>query len=308
MYKILAWLLALPLYLLSLLPLRVHYLFADILSWLLRDVFKYRRDVIETNLEGAFPRMGGPERVRIARDYYSWLGDLVVEIIWSLTRSGEHIRRRGFYRIDADSERVLNRAYESGRSVMALLAHTGNWELASNVPCYMAQPAFGRKDMTVAYQQPHSRLADELFLILRRARLHSPDSIVASHKVLRFMLEKKNERRVYFFLSDQYPIMGAPKANTFLGLETQWTLGGEAIARKMALPVLYIYLDREKRGRYVIKISQICSDASQMAPGEITDAYAAALERDILSRKYNWLWSHRRWKNLWPYNCRKEKK
>ncbi len=68
---------------------------------------------------------------------------------------------------------------------------------------------------------------------------------------------------------------------------------------------MYVYLDRVKRGKYVIKISQICSDASLVDKGGITATYASNLERDIMSRKENWLWSHRRWKNLWPYNKEK---
>ena len=308
MHKFLAWLLFVPLWLLSLLPLRIHYLLSDLICLLLRDVVKYRRDVIETNLKGAFPDMGGAERGKIVRDYYAWLGDVVVEMVWALSRSGEHMRRRGFYSIDAESERIMNEAYRNGPSVMALLAHTGNWELASAVPYFMAQPAFGSEDMTVTYQTLHNPLSQELFKLLRRARLKKEESLVASHKVLRFMLEHKNQKRIYFFVADQCPYGVSYRSAEFLGLDTQWPDGGEAIARKLALPVLYVYLDRVKRGEYVIKISQICSDASLMAAGEVVAAYASRLQEDILARKYNWLWSHRRWKNLWPYNCIKEEK
>ena len=308
MYRVLAYLLVAPLYLLSLLPLRVHYLFADIICWLLREVAGYRREVIETNLKGAFPVLSDAERGKIARDYYRYLADLVVEMVWSLTRSGRHIKRRGFYRVEAESERVLNEAYRNSPSVVALLAHTGNWELASNVPHYMEHPDFGCDDITVPYQTLHSPLSEPLFVLLRRSRLPKKESLVPSHKILRFMLEHKSQKRVYFFLSDQYPIYGAPRENNFLGLKTEWTLGGEAIARKLHLPVLYVYLDREQRGKYVIKISQICSDASLLSEGQVTDTYASLLERDITFRKENWLWSHRRWKNLWPYNCNKKEK
>ena len=301
MYKFLAWLLYIPLWLLSLLPLRVHYLLADIIAWLLRDVAKYRQRVIDKNLSAAFPEMEEDEKRRLRRDYYAWLGDVVVEMVWSLTRSGEHIRRRGFYSIDPESERVMNEAYSNAPSVMALLAHTGNWELASDVPFYMAHPAFGSADMTVTYQTLHNPLSEELFKLLRRARLKKAESLVASHKVLRFMLEHKAEQRIYFFVADQRPVGVSSQSATFMGQDTQWSDGGEAIARKLHLPVLYVYLDRLKRGEYVIKISQICSDASLLARGEVVAAYAARLQEDIMARKYNWLWSHRRWKGIINY-------
>ena len=308
MYRVLAYLLVAPLYLLSLLPLRVHYLFADIISWLLRDVFKYRKAVIDTNLAGAFPALAQQERDEIKRDYYKYLADVACETVWAMTRSGSHIRGKGFYRVDAAGERVVNDVWQERKPIVVVLGHTGNWELSSDLPNYMEAPAFGVNDMTAAYQSLHSPLSQELFLLIRRKRLHSSSSLVPSHKILRFMLEHKTEARIYFFIADQYPYGGAAQTNTFLGLETEWTTGAEAIARKLHLPVLYVYLDREQRGKYVIKISQICSDASLLAEGQVTDTFASLLERDIAARKENWLWSHRRWKNLWPYNCNKKEK
>ena len=307
MYRALAWLIVAPLYVFSLLPLRVHYLFGHLLTWLLRDVFKYRRQVIDTNLKGAFPDLDDVVRRKIARDYYRHLGEVIVEIVWSMTRRGHHIRSKGFYSVDPEGERILNEAYVGSAPLVVLLSHTGNWEIASDLTAYMKNPAFRPQDMTVAYQTLHSRLSEQLFLVLRRHRLKSKDSLVPSHKILRMMLERDREPRVYFFIADQYPYGGVYQTNTFLGLETEWFTGAEAVARKLHLPVFYIYLNREQRGRYVIKISQICSDASQTMPGEVTDAYAGMLERDILFERDNWLWSHRRWKNLWPYNCREEK-
>ncbi|MBO4557620.1 MAG: hypothetical protein J5693_03310 [Bacteroidales bacterium] len=308
MYRVLAWLIVAPLYALSLLPLRVHYFFSDIIAWLLRDVFRYRRGVIETNLKGAFPQMPAAEREQTIRQYYKSISDVAVESVWALTRSGRYIRRRGFYNVEPAGARLMCETYASAPSVMVLLAHTGNWELASDVPYYMDNSTFGSDDMTVVYQTLHSPLSEQLFKLMRRARLSKEESLVPSHKILRFMLTNRGSKRIYFLLSDQYPYGGAAVTNKFLGLDTDWVDGGEAIARKLHLPVLYVYLDRIKRGEYVIKVSQICSDASATAKGEVMDAYAALLQKDIAARPYNWLWSHRRWKNLWPYNCNKNGK
>ncbi len=308
MYRALAWLIAAPLYLCSLLPLRVHYLFGRIITWLLRDVFKYRREVIETNLKGAFPNLDNAARRQIASSYYRHLGEIIVETIWAMTRSGRHIRNKGFYSVDPEGEKILNDAWRSHAPLVVLLSHTGNWEIASDLTAYMQNPAFGPEDMTVAYQTLHSSLSEQLFKVLRHHRLKTRDSLVPSHKILRMMLERRSEPRAYFFIADQYPYGGVSQTNTFFGLETEWFTGGESISRKLHMPVLYIYLDRERRGKYVVKISQICPDASQTLAGYVTDTYAALLEKDLSARKENWLWSHRRWKNLWPYNCKEEKK
>ena len=297
MYRVLAYMLVAPLYVLSLLPLRVHYLFADIIALLLHRVVRYRRRVIDANLAAAFPDMPQQERTHIVRDYYKYLADVICEMVWAMTRSGRYIRRKGFMTVDSAGEELINEVYRSSPSVVTLLSHTGNWELASDLPAYMQLPAFSIADMTVAYQPLHSHLSEQLFALMRRKRLCEPGSLVPSNTILRYMLEHRGQRRAYFFIADQYPLGGAPDTTTFLGLETEWARGAEAIARKLQLPVLYVYIDRVKRGGYVIKISQICSDASLMLQGEVISAYSAMLERDILSRRESWLWSHRRWKN-----------
>ena len=297
MYRVLAYLLVAPLYLLSLLPLRVHYLFSGIIAFLLRRVVKYRRTVIDANLEAAFPHLSGNERDGIAAGYYRYLSDVICEMVWAMTRSGSYIRRKGFMTVDPEGEKLFNETFTSSPSVVTLLSHTGNWELASELPAYMHQPAFSIADMTVAYQPLHSPLSEQLFGLMRRKRLSEPGSLIPSGTILRFMLERRGQRRAYFFIADQYPLGGVSVTTSFLGLETEWVRGAESVARKLHLPVLYVYIDRVKRGGYVIKISQICSDASLMREGEVTAAYSALLEKDILARKENWLWSHRRWKN-----------
>jgi len=298
-YKILARLLLLPIWLLSLLPLKVHYLLSDVLAWLLRCVAKYRVRVVEQNLCAAFPSIPEDKRHELLKLYYTRLADVICEIVWAQTRSARHIARKGVFRVD--DEALLNRVCAGSPSVVALVSHTGNWELSAGLFGYCSSPVFDNSNFTTAYQPLHSPLSQELFLLLRRSFLRLPNNLVPSPEMLRFVIEHKSEKRIYFFIADQYPYNGTACTTDFLGLRTEWVNGGEAIARKLHLPVVYIYIDRAKRGEYVIKISQICKDASTTEKGEVTSTYSKLLEADISNRKENWLWSHKRWKNLKIY-------
>ena len=42
-------------------------------------------------------------------------------------------------------------------------------------------------------------------------------------------------------------------------------------------------------------------DASQMTPGEGMDRDYSLLQKDIEAQPWNYLWSHKRWKNLYDY-------
>ncbi|MCF0173363.1 MAG: lysophospholipid acyltransferase family protein, partial [Bacteroidales bacterium] len=214
-----------------------------------------------------------------------------------LGRSFEQIRRSGMFRIDDQSCEVFNNALLEGRSVVLLLGHCGNWELLTGMAVYMPHSEVDYSQVTCAYKQLHSPLSQELMLLMRRRHMNLEGNLVPSHKFVRYALGHKDENRAYFLISDQYT--STPTCTTtFLGLETGWAGGGEMIARRLHSPVLYIYVDREQRCGYVIKILQICNDASAVEPSEAVRTYSALLESDILARPACWLWSHKRWKNL----------
>jgi KDO2-lipid IV(A) lauroyltransferase len=82
----------------------------------------------------------------------------------------------------------------------------------------------------------------------------------------------------------------------FLGQRTAFLHGIEKHARQRDLPVVFVDIQREKRGYYTLELSFITEDPTQTKPGEITSLYARKLEEVILKNPGNWLWSHKRWK------------
>ncbi len=298
------YLLMLPTVLLSLLPLCVHRVLARVVAWLLGDVLKYRLSVIRTNLSGAFPDLTEDGVTTLSRDYYQHISDIICETVWSLTRSYRHIKRRGVCSVTGG--KVLEGLFEKYGSVAVLLGHTGNWELLPGLPVYSDEATYGYDNVVSAYHPMSNRLSEELFLHLRSFHRFKRKNLVPSGSFLRYALEHRNERKVYFFIADQCPEGKGGLETDFLGLRTEWVTGAEAIARRTGMPVAYIGINRSGRSRYVINCETICEDARATQPGEITKAFASLLERDIRDDKANWLWSHRRWKNIWNYGKNKQ--
>ena len=79
---------------LSLLPLSVLYLFATILYWAIFYVVKYRRKVVRTNLQNAFPEKSKAEIGLIEKRFYKYLAALIFEIIKTANISEAELQKR----------------------------------------------------------------------------------------------------------------------------------------------------------------------------------------------------------------------
>jgi len=297
------YILLLPIVLLSLLPLCVHHVLARVVAWLLGPVLKYRLPVIRTNFSKAFPDLSQDEIKTLAKGYYLHIADIICETVWSLTRSFAHIKKKGVCSVKDGA--VLNDMFNHSGSLVILLGHTGNWELLPGLPVY-DNADYGYDNVVSAYHTMSNRFSEELFLRLRSFHQFNQKNLVPSGSFLRYALEHRNDRKVYFFIADQCPEGKAGLETDFLGLKTGWVTGAEAIARKTGMPVAYIGINKTGRSRYVINCEAICENAAETQPGEITKSFAAKLERDIIADKGNWLWSHKRWKNLKIYDNNKQ--
>ena len=68
-------------YLLSLLPLWVHYLLSDLLYLIVYKIFGYRKAVVKSNLATSFPEKSKDELLKIERGFYHFLGDYLAESV-----------------------------------------------------------------------------------------------------------------------------------------------------------------------------------------------------------------------------------
>jgi len=82
----------------------------------------------------------------------------------------------------------------------------------------------------------------------------------------------------------------------FLNRETAFLNGMEKHANLNNLPVVYMDVQRIRRGYYTIELSVLTTKPGELEKGALTEMYARKLESIILKKPENWLWSHRRWK------------
>ena len=276
-------------YMLSLLPMWVHYLLADVLYLIIARLIRYRRHVIDRNLANAFPEMSHAQRERIKQLFYHFFCDYIAETVKFATMSRKNIRRRMvFHGVEQVVQRLKN-----GQSVALMLGHYGNWEMVTSLRLWVGDLDGGYGHI---YHPLENDVMDRLFLTFRN-RLGS-DSI-PMRETLRWLQRHRQQGRptLVGYISDQVPTwQNIHHWLTFFNQETPVFTGVERIARKHGQAVFYVDVRRVSRGHYEAHLQLMTSDPQSLPEFAITDDYYRRMEQTIRQAPQYWLWSHNRWK------------
>lgn len=285
-------LLASIIYLISLLPLRVHYLFSSILVFFISKVMGYRRYTSTINISRSFPEFKYDKVEKTVNKFFKNFSEIVAETIWIISASEKSVSKM----VAISNPEVLSEIYNRGDSLILVGGHTGNWETITRLELFSSPSPIGFKGkrVVVAYKRQHSKLSDTLIRWTRST--HKTANLVESGSLARYMLKNKKEQHCYVLYADQTPLPGSKFVVNFLHRETTMINGPEVLSRLTDCPVVYFEMMRDSRGRYKIVFTKITDLPSGLKEGEITEKYARLLEETIKNNPDNWLWSHKRWK------------
>lgn len=276
-------------WLVSFLPLRVLYLFSDIMYYILYYVVKYRRRVVKENLAHAFPEKSDSERKNIEKKFYRNLSDFFVEIFKPWHMSEEEIRRRCVFK----HTEILQRYYDQGRPVIGVMGHYGNWEWMTSYALLL------NRDIAfyTLYKPLHTKVFDRMMIRIRSRFGAQP---IPRNEVLRVMVSDIQAKKVFLaaFIADQTPNKHNLNFWTnFLNQDTPVLLGTGKIATKFNLPVISLYTRKLKRGYYEVDFVNLCENPKDLSAEKLTELHTRFLEQQIREKPEYWLWSHRRWKH-----------
>jgi KDO2-lipid IV(A) lauroyltransferase len=272
---------------LSLFPTSILYLLSDLLYFLSRYVFRYRKKVILENLRKSFPEKSDKDLEKICGEFYRNLTDLIVETLKILSLSEKELNRRVKL---IDIELPLSHL-KSGKSIIALAGHLCNWEwlLAA---CTSKGDGF---PVDAVYKPLKSQFTDRLMLKIRSKFGSTP---VPMKDVLREQIKKKTIPHTLAMVADQTPTGNEIQFwYTFLHQDTAFYIGADKIGRMLSMPVFFIGMRRIKRGSYEIYFREIATPPFPEEENYVIKKYAEMLEEEIRKQPANWLWSHRRWKH-----------
>ena len=247
----------------------------------------HRRRVAYVNLKAAFPHSQTQERKRWTRDLFRELGMSGIEIMrFPILREEEAARfvTHHGYDIYLDHRR-------SGKGVILLTAHMGNWELSQIVEGLRGRP------MTVLARKQKYRRLDALLNSFRQ--YHGSVSVGKGKTGIRDLIQTLREGGCVGVLGDQ---SGGDEGVwiRFFGRLTTAPRGPMALALKLGIPVLPVFSARRSGPHHDIFIKpplELVRTGDTEKDIEVnTQNYIRILEAYLTQYPTQWLWGHKRWK------------
>ncbi len=249
--------------------------------------FPKKRRMAYVNLKAAFPHTRPQERKRWTLDLFRGLGMSAVEIMRFPIMRKEDIDRL-----------VTHHGYEtylqhrgSGKGVILLTAHLGNWELSQ-----IGEGLRGRPMTVLARRQKYRRL-DGLLNSFRQS--YGSISVGKEKTGIRDLLRTLREGGCVGVLGDQ---SGGDEGVwvRFFGRSTTAPRGPLALALRLGVAVLPVFSVRRQGPFHDIFIEsplELVRTGDPQRDLQInTQNYIRILESYITRYPSQWLWGHNRWK------------
>ena len=267
---------------------RLIYLFSDFLYLILYHVISYRKKLVRKNLALALPEKTFLERKIIEKKYYKHLSDLFLESFKSLNISEVDIKKR--YRFK--NIELLDELYKKKKNIILMGGHYASWEwffIIDRLTDYR---------INAIYKKLSNKYFDSL---IKKIRSKYNGNLISTKNTFKEILKntKLKGLNIYGFASDQSPKKNkATYWNNFLNNFVPFHTGAEIIAKKYDMAVVYMNVEKVKRGYYLASFKLITDKPKKYKDFKITEDFIKLLENQIFKAPEYYTWTHNRFKYM----------
>lgn len=275
------------LWLISILPFPLFYLFSDCICFLVYRVIGYRKKTVRANIALTLPHLTTQEQRKIERKFYSHMCDLFLEMIKTLTITKSEIQKRfQFTNLELFHEYELK-----NKSIILFYAHYASYEWSIALGTHINIKGFG------IYKKIQNKYFDNL---VKKIRSRFDAVLIDTKKTVKEVVEneEKGIKGVYGFISDQNPKPNKAQLwDKFMGYTVPIHTGGEMLARKLDMNVLYMKIEKVKRGHYLATFIPLSDNIQNEPEFEVSRKFIKEVEKQIYEAPEFYLWTHKRWKH-----------
>lgn len=267
-------------------------------GWLGRILYRllpYRRQVVERNMRRVFAdSLSEGQLLRLMQSFYRHLGLLIKEMLSSLFRPNQDVMKNGAVK----GAEYAKAAMASGKAILVFTGHFGNWERT----CHVAGAAFLQNDYIYIIRKPIKNRMIQNFLYNKSEKFGL--RVINSDNMKSGLMKVRKERAPLVFVMDQRinnnDKRGIPVE--FFGAKVGTVHALAKMAKKLDAIVMPLSSYRDERGHHIVEFHPFAEWIHDEDPErEIylnTKRYNEYLERFILARPDQWLWSHKRWREI----------
>lgn len=253
-------------------------------------LMRKRRMITLDNLRNAFPERSEDELRTIAKGSFRSYGIALFEFFWFPNITHDLLDRV----LQKKHLHVLKEYAESGKGVVLLTGHFGNWELLALGAAHLVQVS-----VAVIVQAQSNEYFDKE---INKNRTMFGNRVVPMGISVREIIRTLHEGGVVAMATDQ----SGPREGVFVdffGRSVATHQGPAVFGLKCKAPLLFCFSMRRPDGTYDVEFEEIpMSDLNAYNEAnvlELTRRHTAVLESYIRKYPDQWLWIHRRWKHTW---------
>jgi KDO2-lipid IV(A) lauroyltransferase len=271
--------------------------FGSVFGAFIFSVIGLRKKLVLDNLRHAFPEKNDEEITAIAKASFQNLFTAYFEILYLDKLTADQIHRD----ISFPEIEKFKSYLQSGKGLIILTGHYGNWEL-----CALAVPVLAPGKYTVVVQKQRNPFVNN-FISAMRSRFGS--KLVVMERALRESLRALSNNETVALIADQSGPESGIFAN-FFGRPASTHQGPAVFQLRSGAPMVMVTLIREGLEKFRIELEEIDTtnltgtDEEKMA--ELTQRHVSVLEKYIRLHPEHWLWMHKRWKHTGTYLKRKQ--
>ena len=274
-------------WIISKMSFRLLYLFSDFMYYVLYYIFSYRKKVVRENLKLAFPEMSSLERTKIEKKYYKYLADIFLESFKSMNISEDEMKKRYKFK----NPELLDKIYDKKQNLILIAGHYCSWEWV------FILDRFTKYKINAIYKKLSNKYFDNW---AKKNRSKYNGDLISTKDTFREILKKSktSELNLYGFASDQSPRKNkATYWGEFLNNYVPIHVGAEIIAKKYNMAVVFMDVQKIKRGFYEVSFKTITEEPKKFKDYEITDKFIDLLEKQITNKPEYYTWTHKRFKH-----------
>ena len=269
----------------ALLPWRAAQAVGAAIGWLMWKLPNRSREVVRINLANCFPQLDAAARERLVgqslRDTGRTMTESACAWIWPAQKSLKLIRQ-------VDGAEVLQAALDSGKGVVLLSSHLGNWELLLQYVCSLCQPI-------ILYRPQKLQAVDEL-LVKQRTQLGNQMASSTKEGILS-LIKVVRKGGVAGIAADPEPSLSSGVFVPFFGVPALTSKFVPSLVKGRKAEAVFMHALRLEDGsgyRVVIEA------APEAIYGDDIEAAVTALnqgiERQVRQAPSQYMWSMKRFK------------